>query len=315
MTSPERLKGIDAFVATADSGGFTAAAARLKITNSAVSKAVARLEQRLGTRLFHRTTRSLSLTDAGAVYYRTCTKILSELEEAEAMMASEKAAPIGRLRIDLPASYGRLRVLPLLLQFAKTYPGIRPQISFSDHFVDLIEEEIDVVVRIGGQTVWPSSLGHRSLGAEKVIFCASPDYLSRRGAPQNLSDLDHHDRIVYTRPGSPASWMFGDAGDGAEAGDGRKTGDAPATRRFVEGHMALGNAEAVAAAALAGCGIAQLPTWLVGGHLHSGEIIELLPGHSTSGLPFSLIWPKSKQRLPKVALLIELLGGALNAAE
>jgi DNA-binding transcriptional LysR family regulator len=303
MTSPERLKGIDAFVATADSGGFTAAAARLKITNSAVSKAVARLEQRLGTRLFHRTTRSLSLTDAGAVYYRTCTKILAELEEVEAAMASEQVAATGRLRIDLPASYGRLRVLPLLLQFFRNHPGIRPQISFSDHFVDLIDEEIDVVVRIGGQNVWPSSLGHRSLGAERVIFCASPDYLSRCGTPQTIADLDHHDRIVYTLPGSPASWMF------------KETADGPAIRRFVEGRMALGNAEAVAAAAVAGCGIAQLPTWLVERHLQSGEIVELLPRHSTLGLPFSLLWPKSKQRLPKVSLLIELLSNALNAAE
>lgn len=303
MTSPERLKGIDAFVATADSGSFTAAAARLKITSSAVSKAVARLEQRLGKRLFNRTTRTLSLTDAGTVFYRTCAKILAELEEAEAMMAAESAEPVGRLRIDLPASYGRLHVLPLLLQFATEHPGLRPHISFSDHFVDLIEEEIDIVVRIGGPDVWPSPLGHQYLGAEKVIFCASPAYLERAGPVNSVLDLDHHDCIVYKKSdGSVTPWMMMDSAGG------------PSNRRFIDGRIAVANGEAEVAAVLAGCGIAQLPTWLAEKELERGLIVEVLSEFSTAGLPLNLVWLKKKQLLPKVGLLIDLLGKNLKIA-
>ena len=304
MTSPERLKGIDAFVATADSGSFTAAAARLKITNSAVSKAVARLEQRLGTRLFARTTRSLSLTDAGAAFYRTCSKILADLEEAEATLAAERLEPIGRLRVDVPASFGRLHVLPVLLQFANDHPGLRPHISFSDHFVDLIEEEIDVVVRIGGPDVWAASLGHRYLGSERVIFCASPAYLQKRGPVHGVDDLDHHDCIVYKKAdGAVTAWMFRDNTGG------------PGTRRVIDGRVAVANGEAEVAAVVAGCGIAQLPTWLAQRELESGEIVEVLPGLATTGLPLTLLWPRSKQSLPKVSALIDRLAETLTAAK
>jgi len=300
MTSPERLKGIDAFVATADSGGFTAAAGRLKITNSAVSKSVARLEQRLGVRLFNRTTRTLSLTDAGTIFYRTCTKILADLEEAEAVMGAERLEPVGKLRIDLPASYGRLHVLPLLLQFVTDYPGVKPYITFSDHFVDLVEEDIDLVVRFGGPDVLPAALGHRHLASEKLIFCASPAYLERKGQVVSLADLDRHELIVFKKSDGPISWLFKDTVDG------------PTTKRIVDGRIAFGNAEAEVAAVVAGCGIAQLPTWLVGHELQSGEIVEVLPGHSTAGQQLSIQWQKSRQALPKISLLIDLLAAGLR---
>lgn len=304
MTSPERLKGIDAFVTAADCGSFTAAAARLNITNSAVGKAISRLEQRLGVRLFARTTRTLSLTDAGATYYRTCAKILAELEDAQVALTAELVEPIGRLRIDLPASYGRLHVLPILLEFVAVYSRLRPHISFSDHFVDLVEGEVDLVVRIGGPDVWPATLGHHHLGWEKVIFCASPSYLARSGPLHTLADLDAHDRIVYKKgDGSPASWIF------------QETAGGPSVRRSVDGRIALGNAEGEVAAVIAGCGIAQLPTWLVEKELESGVLVQVLPESSTTGLPISILWRKNKELLPKMALLINALKNLQNTAQ
>ena len=130
MFSSERLKGIDVFVIVADLGSFTAAAGRLNLTNSAVSKSIARLEGRLGTRLFQRTTRRLSLTDAGETFYRTCTAVLSDLEEVEIALTSTQTEPQGKVRIDLPASYGRLHVLPLILDFMKLHPRLSPHVSF-----------------------------------------------------------------------------------------------------------------------------------------------------------------------------------------
>lgn len=174
MFSSERLKGIDVFVCVADVGSFTAAAARLSLSSSAVSKSIARLEGRLQTRLFHRTTRRLSLTDAGAAFYRTCSGVLADLEEAELALNLEATEPRGRVRIDLPASYGRLHALPVILKFVEDHALLLPHISFSDRFVDPVEQGIDMLVRIGGPDVWPAALGHRYLGAERLIFTLRP---------------------------------------------------------------------------------------------------------------------------------------------
>lgn len=174
MHSSERLKGIDVFVAVADLGSFTAAAGRLSLTSSAVSKSIARLEARMGVRLFERTTRRLSLSEAGVVFYRTCTSVLADLEEVEHTLATTGNEPHGRVRIDLPASYGRLHVLPLILAFTRQHPLLQPHVSFSDRFVDPVQEGIDIVVRIGGPDTWPAALGHQYFGAQRLMFCAAP---------------------------------------------------------------------------------------------------------------------------------------------
>ncbi len=184
MFSSERLKGIDVFVAVTDLGSFTAAAKRLNLTSSAVSKSVARLENRLGTQLFSRTTRRLALTEAGAVFYKTCTSVLADLEEVEHALLAEGNEPHGKIRIDLPASYGRLHVLPLILEFLRAHPLLQPHISFSDRFVDPVHEGIDILVRIGGPDAWPAALGHQYFGSQRMMFCASPSYLlCRPGSP------------------------------------------------------------------------------------------------------------------------------------
>lgn len=301
MYASERLKGIDVFVCVADVGSFTAAAERLSLTSSAVSKGVARLERRLQTRLFHRTTRRLSLTDAGTAFYRTCTGVLAELEEAELAMNAQDTEPRGRVRIDLPASYGRLHALPVILKFVEDHALLMPHISFSDRFVDPVEEGIDIVVRIGGSDVWPQALGHRYLGAERLIFCASPAYLSKHGEPLSDRDLEQHSCVVYgRRDGMVNPWYF----SGAEPGD--------MERRVMSGRIAIGDGEGQVVAVTAGHGIAQLPTWLVAKELEAGTLVKVLAHLETDGLAMNLVWLKNRETLPKVSALLVALAANLT---
>lgn len=303
MLPSERLKGIDVFVSVVERGSFAAAAQRLNLTSSAVSKSIARLEKRLQARLFARTTRKLALTDAGSVFYDTCTRVLADLEEVETQIGAQYVEPTGRVRIDLPASFGQLHALPVILDFIADHQLLTPHISMSDHFVDLVEERIDIVVRIGGPNTWPNALGHRFLGAERLIFCAAPAYLAHRGTPQTDADLALHDRVVYGRSdGQVNSWLFA----GAYA--------APLEQRVMPGRIAIGNAEGQVSAMLAGLGIAQLPTWLVQRQIAEGLLVEVLPQLATDGLPMNLVWLKSRQYLPKVKLLLEVLAASLTPA-
>lgn len=206
--STERLKGIEVFVALAEAGSFTAAAERLHLTTSAVSKTIARLEARLGARLFERTTRRLALTSAGEAFHRTCTRILTDLEAAEIDLAAEHVEPAGRLRVDVPVTFGHLHVLPLLLDFAERHPRLKLHTSFTDRFVDPVEEGIDVAVRIGSVEFLSGLLAHRTIGHERVIFCTAPRYLQQRPAIREVTDLERHDCVTYGRAdGSVSPWV------------------------------------------------------------------------------------------------------------
>lgn len=300
MIPSERLKGIEAFVVSADCGSFTAAGGRLNLTNSAVSKSVARLEARLGIRLFERTTRRLALTDAGAAFYATCVRVLADLEDAEAVLAAHRSEAVGRVRINVPIAFGRMRVMPLLLAFAERNPGLRPQMSFSDRFVDLIEDSVDIAIRISASDQWASGLGRRLLGTERLVFCAAPAYLARHDAPQTADDLARVDCILYGRgDGSTITWRFGADGGAIE-------------ERMMEGRLILGSAEAQVGAVKAGFGVAQLATWLIEDELRSGELVEILPDRATQGLPLHLVWPRSRQLNPTVAAMLEMLAEDLR---
>ncbi|SAL65075.1 LysR family transcriptional regulator [Caballeronia cordobensis] len=296
----ERLKGIVPFVCAADAGGFTAAAERLNLTSSAVSKSVARLERRLGVVLFERTTRSLALTDAGRAFHETCTRILSELAEAEAILAAQKREPVGTVRVALPASFGRLCVVPVLSRFSAQYPDVRPHLLFADRFVDLAEEGIDLAVRIGGPPDLPSSLGRRFLGRERLIFCAAPAYLEKNGMPQRIDDLQEHACVVYGRSdGTQPPWSYAAA-------------DGQVVQCVVRPRIVAGDAEAQLAFVRAGLGIAQLATWLVRDDLKAGHLVTILGEAATDGLPLSLLWPVARQLTPKVHVLAQMLEGHLR---
>jgi DNA-binding transcriptional LysR family regulator len=299
MLPSERLKGIDAFVTAADLGSFTAASRRLNLTVSAISKSVARLEARLESRLFERTTRMLRLTDAGAAFYTICKRVLGDLAEAEAVLAAHGAEPVGRIRIDLPVTFGRRRVMPHMLRFTEAHPGLRPQISFTDRRVDLIEEGVDVAVRIGTVENWPEGIGRRYLGSERVIFCAAPSFLARFGTPGTVDDLMACDGVLYGRSdGIPSPWRF--------------PGPAGVELRVAPPRMVLGSAETQVEAVKAGLGVAQLATWLVADELAAGELVQLLPHQATDGLPLHLAWPESRRLNPRIDALLTLLSGALR---
>ena len=301
MHSSERLKGIDVFVCVVDAGSFTAAGERLNLSNSAVGKAVARLEARLGVRLFERTTRRLALTDAGQAFHRTCQRVLGELEEAEHVLQAEGSVPVGKLRIDLPATYGQLHVMPLLFEFLKSYPGVQPQISFTDRFVDLVEDGIDVAVRIGASATWPAPIGHRFLGQERRIFCCAPSYLERVGPLADaLAALVRVEGVLYRRAdGSPGPWLI-------------QRGNAPVEHLQPRARLEVANAQAWVDAVVQGLGVAQISTWLVGDRIARGELVEVLPSFAADGLPLYLLWQRSRQLLPKVDALLAHLGQGLR---
>lgn len=300
MQNTERLKGIEVFVAVARAGSFTRAAERLNLTASAVGKTIARLEARVGVRLLDRTTRRLALSEAGLRFYETCTQVLADLEAAEHALGSDGDGLAGRVRIDLPATFGRLVVLPLLLPFLRQHPRIKPVLSFTDRYVDLGDEGIDVAVRIGSPEAWPPSLRHRYLGQELKVFCAAPDYLAVHGAPASLEELDGHNAILYRKADASLSpWLV-------------RHGNALLEQRGVDPHIAAGNAEAQLELAMAGLGIAQLPTWLVGRHLADRRLTQVLPEQAVPGSPIHIVWPAAKQAIPRVQQLVAVLADALS---
>ncbi|QYK11021.1 LysR family transcriptional regulator [Shewanella mangrovisoli] len=293
MRKNDHMGGINAFVMTAQHGSFTAAAERLGLTKSAVGKSVARLEERLGLSLFQRSTRRLSLTPDGERYLESCLNALEILEQAEAELTSHISRPSGRLRIDLPAAYGRKRILPLLLEMTQQFPELSLTVTFSERFVDLIEEGIDLVVRIG-ELADSSGLIARRLTSQKLVICASPNYLKRVGAPQKLEDLQQHQCIVGFRRGQPISWLLK-----------QLTGEVarytpPPTHELSDG-------DAMLSAVLAGCGLSQLPLWLVGEELCQGNLCEVLEGHSGGEMPIHALWPKNRQMLPKIRHVVDML--------
>lgn len=293
----QRLKDIIPFVASVECGSFTAAAQRLHVTGSAISKSVSRLEARLGSRLLERTTRSLRLTDAGTAYYQTCIRIMEELAEAESVLAAQRTIPSGRLRLAMPNTYGRLNVMPLLIPFCQQYPELELSLSFSDRFVDLFDEGIDVAIRIGEVHDLPESLGFRYIGRERMVFCASPDYLNRQGRPQNESELLQHRAILYERvDGSPKPWLFINE-------------EGYPIWRTLPHRMALGDVDAQVQAVCAGLGVAQMPSWLIRRALDNGDLDVILPDLQPDGLMLTLVWPRRKQLLPKVDALLGTLAG------
>lgn len=301
MFPSERLKGIDVFVCVSESGSFKAAAEKMNLTGSAISKSIARLENRLGTRLFRRTTRRLSLTDAGMAFFRTCTGVLADLEEAELSLLAENIEPRGRVRIDLPGVFGRAQVLPVILRFVQDHPLLIPHISFSDGVADPFQDGVDMVVRIGGSESWPDSVEHRYLASEWHICCASPAYLARHGTPMTDEDLEHHQCVAYGwLDGNVAPWNF--------------AGDHPGStkRRHVAAQLVVGNGEGLVMAVAAGCGIAQLPSWLIKQQLEEGTLVEVLPHLATEGMEINLAWVKSRRALPKVNALLEVLAASLT---
>src|ERR1700731_5246029 len=287
----ERMRDIHAFVHVAEAKSFTAAAERIGLSRSAVGKSVLRLEDRLGVRLLQRTTRSVSLTGEGAVFLQRCIRILADLDEAEMSMLSHSQTPRGRLRLELPVSFGRLHVLPIVNQFMSKWPEISVNVSFNDRFVDLIDEGIDLAIRLGGSD--DSRLMTRLLAPHRLITCASPAYLASRGTPQDVEQLADHSCLAFVHGGRPVEWRF--------AIDGQVRSMA------ISGRFSATNAEALRDATLAGYGIARLATFLIPDDLRAGRLVPILDSFATDGPSVRAVYPSSRPLSPKGRSFIDEL--------
>ena len=298
MISNERFAGIRAFVQAVEAGSFSRAAQQLGMSPSSVGKAVARLEQRLDVRLFHRTTRSLSLTDEGLAFHDSCVRALAELEQAENALAERRMQPAGRLRIAVPVLLGRDWVMPLLLQLAADYPALDIEARFSNQPVDFAEQGCDLAVRIGLLDD-STSLAARQLGVQKLVVCAAPAYLARHGAPVTPQALNGHACIGMLRDEQLEAWQLRDANGNISVN--------------ISARLRLGHLEAVRQAALAGHGLAQLPRWLVEKELASGQLQAVLEAFAGPGLPLYAAWPASRAMTARLRLVIDTLRGNVPA--
>lgn len=294
MPSVEQaLSGIVIFVTAARAGSFTLAADRLGITKSAVGKSIAKLEDRLGCKVFHRSTRRLALTVDGEAYFASCSLAVDEILAAEAFLTSNQKTPGGRLRIDLPAAYGRSVVLPVLLDILAAYPELKLTVTFSDSVVDLIEEGIDLSIRFG--TLKDSSgLVARRLAVQKQIICAAPSYIEKYGYPKSLEELQQHRCIVNYRRGQRVSWTVLD-----EAG--------VLTRITPPGTHEVGDGDAIIAMAAAGQGICQMPGSLIRDHLNAGRLVPVLENYSQGDVAIHAVWPQTRHLQPKVRRVVDEL--------
>lgn len=297
----DRLNGIDTFVLVAESGSFSAAAQRLHLSRSAVSKTVARLEQRLGARLFQRTTRRQALTADGQAFYEHCARALSELSLAEAALDSGRREPSGRLRVSVPVLFGRQWVAPILLRLADRHPRLSVEISFSDRVADLVEEGFDFAIRIGriGDS---ASLVARRLGRQRMAICAAPSYLERFGRPEAPEDFAGHRSIVYGRANSDFAWRILDRED------------APQTLRL-DNRIRLDDLQAIADAAVAGVGLAWLPCWLLTQYVRRGELELVLSSERVPSHDIHLVWPKAHYMPSKTRSAIDALLAEATALE
>lgn len=284
--------GLETFVRVAQTGGFSAAARDLGMTPSAVSKQIARLEDRLGARLFNRTTRRLALTEEGQAFHDRTQRILADVAEAEQAVANLGGALRGLLRINVPVAFGRLHVAPLLPDFLAAHPGLRIDVVLNDRFVDLVEEGVDLAIRIG--ELADSSLIARRLAANRRLVCAAPDYLTRQSTPRAPADLTGHNCLVYTYRASRNDWHF-IGPDGA-----RQTAQ-------VAGNLEANNAEALHAAVRAGLGLGLLPHWLVGRDLAEGRLVELLPDFHAPDSAIYAVYPPGRHLSPKVRGFVDFL--------
>lgn len=298
----ERLQGIEAFVAAAEAGSFALAAARLHRTRSAVGKGIARLEQRLGVRLFHRTTRSQSLTDDGQAYYERCRRALAELDAADAAVEAGRHEPVGTLRMSMPALFGRACVAPLLLRLAREHAGLRLDLHFSDRRVDLVEERIDLAIR-SGVLDDSSTLAARPLGRQWMGLYAAPDYLARHGRPASwtalLAETPQHAFASYGRDEGAPPWLYHDDTTGEQ-------------RAFtVPARVRCDSLEVVAATASAGLGIARLPQWLAAEPVAAGTLVKVFDEARPFGYALHAVWPQARALPRRTRVVIDALAEQL----
>jgi DNA-binding transcriptional LysR family regulator len=281
------------FVRAVETGGFSSAARMLGLTPSAVSKVISRLEDRLGVRLLHRTTRTLSLTHEGVAFYQRSIRILREIDEAEQAISQFHAAPRGTLKVNAAVAFATYQIVPLLPEFLGLYQDIHLELTVNDRVVDLLEEGVDVAIRIGARI--DSSLVSRQLAEDRRLICAAPSYLERRGVPETPEDLLHHNCLAWIgNQGGLNDWPFVGP-DGPEV-------------ISVSGNAEVNSGETLYEMTLAGLGIARIAEFRVGADIKAGRLVSLLADqHRPDVLPIHAVYPHRRHLLPKVRAFVDFL--------
>lgn len=295
----DKFQEMRVFVAVVDAGSFVSAAEGLGISKAAVSRYVSDLEQRLRVRLMHRTTRKLSLTQEGEVFLARCREILASIEDSEAELSTRTAGASGLLKVSVPVSFGIKHLAPLWSEFLEAHPRVSLDVQLADRVVDLVEEGFDLAVRIA--RLADSSLVSRKLASTRLVLCASPDYLRRRGAPQHPSALAQHDVVGYSLLAMGDQWQF--------------TGPEGPVSVKVRPRLWTNNGDTCIAAAVRGAGIQLQPTFLVARELADGHLVEVLEQYRSVELGIYAVYPTRKFVLPKVRALLDFLSAKLHRAE
>ena len=291
---PDRLTGLEVFAKVAAAGSLSAAGRAMGLSQTMVTKHLSALETRLGAKLFHRTTRRLSLTDAGRGYLESCERILAEIEAAEAAVAADRLKPRGLLRLNVPLVFGVRQIAPRLAEFARLHPQVTVELGLNDRQVDLAEEGWDLAIRIGN--LRDSSLVARRLAPCRMTLCASLAYLAAHGTPCTVADLAQHNCLGYTLAQAGADrWMMGR----------RSEISVP-----ISGNLRANNGDALLAAAIAGQGIVQQPTFIVADALRARELVRLVLDHPpTEQLAVHAIYLPDRHPPAKVRAFIDFLAG------
>jgi DNA-binding transcriptional LysR family regulator len=293
----DSLTDIVVFVRVVDDGSFTRAAERLKLSRSVVSKYVTRLEGRLGARLLNRTTRRLSLTEAGRIFYERSRRGLQDIEEAEAEVSRLQEKPRGVLRINSPMSFGILHIAPALPEFLAQHPEVSVEMNLDDRVVDVIEEGFDVSIRI---TEMPdSSLIARRLAACRHVIVAAPAYLEKHGTPRTPEDLRDHNIISFSYQASANDWHF--------ISPDNKQVSVP-----VSGSMQANNSLALREALLRGVGITRTPTFVVGKDVQDGHLLPILGNYRTLEVSIYLVYPQRRHLSPKVRAFVDFMADRIS---
>ncbi len=287
----QRLECERMFVAVMETGSFAAAARRLGTSSGQASKLVSRLEGDLGARLLNRTTRALSPTEVGQGYYERIRLVIEELDQLEEAVKNRSGSVSGRLKLTAPLSFGINQLAPALVDFAARYPEISLEVSFADRLVSLVDEGFDAAVRIGHHG--DASLVARKLCESRIVAVASPAYLAARGTPLRPQDLTDHDCIVDTNFRDRDTWHFREQGKPVAVG--------------VRSRIFLSNADACVAAAQAGLGITQVPSFVAGDAIHAGRLLPLLRGLEPPAVPVQAVYPPGRHLALKVRALVDFL--------
>ena len=288
----EDLSAMAVFARVVEMESFSGAARALGLSKSAVSKRVGRLEDRMGLRLLNRTTRRLSLTEAGAAFYQGCRRVVAEAEAAERAVTRLASAPRGRLKVNAPMSFGVRHLAPALPDFMARYPELNVDLTLNDRVVDLVEEGFDLAIRIA--PLAESSLIARRLAPNRLVLCAAPSYLAAHGAPRAVEDLKGHECLLYSYQAAGDVWRL--CGPGGER------------RLAVTGRLRINNGDALLAAALGGLGVALLPCFICGQDLRAGRLIQVLPAWSgPADTAIAAVYPASRNLSPKVRVFVDFL--------